>query len=171
MSSRLEAEALLLEQVLKLPRIAEMEIPEDYLDSNGHVNMMYFTLISNMGWRAFFEELGLPREHFSARQRSTFALRQYISYFNELREGDRVAVHGGLLGFDSKRVHFMYYIVNLTTGKLASGDERLILYVDMVSRHAASFDPEIMAHLEEVHARHASLGWKPELSGAMGVKK
>ncbi len=169
--SRAEEEAELLAQVLKLPKIAEQEIVEDYLDSNGHVNMMYFTMIANMGWRAFFDELGMQREHLIASHRSTFALRQYISYYNELREGDRVAVHGGLVDFDDKRVHFVYYIVNTTTHKLASGDERLILYMDMQSRKAATFEPSVLLQLEKVRLEHLALGWRPELSGAMKVKK
>ncbi len=169
MSSRTEAEAVLLEQVLRLPRIAEMEIPEDYLDANRHVNMMYYTLMSNLGWRSFFDAIGLPREYFTSRQRSTFALRQYIAYLNELQEGDRVAVHGALLDFDSKRLHFLYYIVNLSTQKLASSDERLIMCIDMNTRRAANFEPEIMEQLEKVRGLHASLGWVPELSGAMNL--
>jgi acyl-CoA thioester hydrolase len=167
MSSRSEAEAQLLEQVLKLPRIAELEIPEDYLDANRHVNMMYYTLIANLGWRAFFDALGLPREHFTARQRSTFALRQVISYLNELKEDDRVAVHGGLVDYDNKRLFFIYYVVNLTTHKLASSDERLIMYIDMNTRRAATFEPDFLAQLEKVRAAHAALGWQPELSGAI----
>jgi acyl-CoA thioester hydrolase len=166
-----EAESALLEQVLKLPRIAELEIPEDYLDGNRHVNMMYFTLIANLGWRAFFDKLGLPREHFIEQKRSTFALRQFISYFNELKEGDQVAVHGGLVDYDSKRLYFVYYIVNLTSHKLASSDERLIMYIDMTTRRSATFDPEIMDQLEKIRAKHAALGWKPALSGAINVKK
>ena len=58
MTKRSEAEALLLEQVLKLPCVAELEIPEDYLDSNGHMNMMYFTLVANLGWKDFFMSWG-----------------------------------------------------------------------------------------------------------------
>jgi acyl-CoA thioester hydrolase len=170
-SSYKEAEVALLEQVLKLPRIAELEIPEDYLDGNRHVNMMYFTLIANLGWRTFFDELGLPREHFIDHRRSTFALRQFISYFNELKEEDRVAVHGGLVDYDSKRLHFIYYIVNLTTHKLASSDERLIMYIDMTTRRSATFDPQIMEQLEGIKRQHAASGWKPELSGAISVKK
>lgn len=171
MNDHKEAETLLLEQVLKLPRTAELEIVEDYLDGNRHVNMMYYTMIGNLGWRVFFDELGLPREHFVATQRSTFALRQFISYFNELKEGDKVAVHGGLLNYDSKRLHFMFYIVNLSDHKLASSDERLIMYIDMTKRRSATFEPSVLSQLEAVRTAHAGLGWQPEISGAITVKK
>jgi acyl-CoA thioester hydrolase len=170
-SNRIEEETRLLEQVLKLPRIAELDIPEDYLDSNRQVNMMYYTLIGNLGWRAFFEPLGMDREHFKDGKRSTFALKQIISYLNELKEDDHVAVHGGLLDFDSKRIHFMYYIVNLTSHKIACSDERLIMYIDMTNRRSATFESQIVAKLEKALAEHASLGWKPELSGAIQLKK
>ncbi len=171
MSDHREAETRLLEQVLKLPRCIELEIPEDYLDAYRHVNMMYYTLIGNLGWRLFFDELGLPREHFTERQHGTFALRQFISYLNELKEGDQIAVHGGLVDYDTKRLHFIFYIVNLSSHKLASSDERLIMYIDMATRRSTTFEPEIMAQLEKARAKHAALGWEPPLSGAISVKK
>ena len=171
MSSRIEAETLLLEQVLKLPRTAELEIPEDYLDSNRHVNMMYYTLIGNLGWRTFFDQLGFHRDQFQTRERSTFVLKQMLSYLNELKEEDRVAVHSGLVDYDTKRLHFFYYVVNLTTHKLACIDERLVMYIDMTTRRSATFDQEIIDQLENVKAAHAVTGWKPELSGAIQLKK
>lgn len=171
MNNRQEAETALLEQVLKLPRATELEIPEDYLDGNRHVNMMYYTLIANLGWRSFFEEIGLPREHFLTSGHSTFALRQFLSYYNELKEGDKVAVHGGFVDYDLKRLHFMFYIVNLTSHKLASSDERLIMYVDMATRRSTTFDPSVMSRLQQTKEAHAALGWQPTLSGAISVKK
>lgn len=167
MTSRNEANALLLEQVLKLPKTHEMEVPEDYIDANGHLNMAYYTFIANHGFRGFFEVIGLKREKMHAEQRSTFALRQVISYLNELKEGDLVSVHSGLVDFDSKRLHFIYYIVNVTEHKLASTDERSALYIDMSKRRATEFDPETLENFARVRAAHAALGWKPELSGAI----
>ncbi len=171
MSKRNEAEALLLEQVLKLPCVAELEIPEDYLDSNGHMNMMYFTLVANLGWKEFFHELGLPRERMLADHRSTFALRQFISYFNELKVGDKVAVYGQLVDYDSKRVHFIFHIVNMSSHKLASSDERLIMYMDMNTRRSATFAPDVLTQMEQVKARYDALDVKPELSGAIKIGK
>jgi acyl-CoA thioester hydrolase len=156
-----------LEQVIKLPKTYEMAVPEDYIDANGHLNMAYYTFIANHGFRAFFEEIGLRRERLNAEHRSTFALRQVISYLNELKEGDLVAVHSGLVDFDSKRLHFMYYIVNLTDHKLASTDERSAMYIDMNQRRSVAFEPEVLENFARVRAAHAATGWKPELSGAI----
>jgi acyl-CoA thioester hydrolase len=159
-----------LEQALNLPRTYEAEIPEYYLDSNGHMNMMYYTLVGNMGMGHFMESIGINRESFRAKQRGFFALKQIISYLHELREGDLVAVHTGLVNYDAKRLHFMHYVVCLTHNMVASVDERVAMYIDLNQRKSTTFEPEIMAGLERVHAQHASSGWDPDISGVIQLK-
>lgn len=173
MTNRPEQSSL-MEQVLKLPRTHEMVIPADYLDFNGHMNVMYYTAVGNMGLVPFFGEAGI-RAAISAspefpRERGMFALRQVLSYLNELREGERVAVHSGLLGYDNKRVHFMHYIISLDKHRVASTDERVAIYIDLTNRRSTNFEPEIMERLAKVKNRFDGLGWKPELSGAIKLK-
>ena len=115
--------------------------------------------------------MGLPRERMLADHRSTFALRQFISYFNELKVGDKVAVYGQLVDYDSKRVHFIFHIVNKSSHKLASSDERLIMYMDMNTRRSATFAPDVLIQMEQVKARYAAMDVKPELSGAIKIGK
>ncbi len=165
---------MLLEQVLKLPRTYETVIPAEYLDLNGHMNVMYYTAIGNMGLIPFFGDAGLVSsisgESGDGRTRGMFALRQVLSYLNELRAGERIAVHSGLIGYDTKRVHFMHYIVSLDHNLVASTDERVAIYIDMTVRRATNFEPEIMARLAKKLAEIANLDWQPELSGAIQLK-
>jgi len=170
MSERNEAANLLLAQVLKLPRTYQQEVPADYIDSNGHVNMMYYTMMANLGMRHFLEQLGLRMTEFQAQQRGFFALRQVISYLNELREGQQFAVHSGIVNYDAKRLHFMHYVVNLSNERVASTDERIAMYIDLSTRRSTTFGPEIEARLETVRLSHAALGWQPELSGSIQLK-
>lgn len=162
----------LLEQVLKLPITHEQTIPEKYLDGNGHMNMMYYTHLGNKALYGFFTNIGLFKAgDFEKRDRSTFALQQVINYLNEVREGDEIAVHTGLVGFDAKRLHFVHYVVNRTRHSIAAIDERIAIYIDMSTRHSTAFEPEIAARLAEAQARYDKLGWTPQLSGAIKLKK
>lgn len=160
-----------LEQVLRLPVVVEHTIPPTWLDANGHMNMMYYTGLGNMSFDRFFKVLGIPFEHFRGRGRSFFALQQVLHYLNELREGDKVEVHSGLVGHDTKRIHFMYYVVNISTGKLASTDERISSYMDMATRRTTPFEPDIVEQLDRALTFFSGLGWTPELSGTIKLKK
>ncbi len=159
-----------LEQVLKLPCTHEQIIPTEYLDLNGHMNVMYYTHVGNMGLRKFMDNVGLAWDRIKSGERGTFALRQVLSYLNELREGERVALHTGLAGYDNKRLHFVHYIVSLDKNVIASVDERVAIYIDMSTRRTTNFEPDVLEKLAEAKAYFDSLGWHPELSGAIKLK-
>lgn len=162
---------LLLEQARQLPVTHRQTIPTDYMDLNGHMNVMYYTHVGNMGLRNFFDSLGLHAQLFVPGKRGMFALRQVISYLSELREGEEIEVHSGLIDYDQKRIHFMHYIINLTQDKLAAYDERLAMYIDMSVRRSTTFEPEILAQLETLKQQHRPDDWAPPLSGAIQLKK
>jgi acyl-CoA thioester hydrolase len=167
MSIRQEA-AEMLEQALTLPRYSTMIIPPDYLDFNGHVNVMYYSMIGNIGTHNFWEELGLSNQlKRSGGTRSTFMLRQVLNYVNELQQEEEIAIHAGLYDFDPRKLHYFVYTISLTNQRLACVDERLEICIDMTTRRSTAFDPEVLAVCEEIKARHAALGWKPKPSGAI----
>jgi acyl-CoA thioester hydrolase len=159
--------ANLLEQVLKLPRVHEQEIPADYLDANGHMNMMYYTLVGNYGLYKFFLSIGSKREEMAAQHRSFFALRQILSYQRELREGENVAVHAGLYAHDHRRLHFFTYIVSLDNHWVSCIDERMSMVIDMSQRKATTFNAEQTGRLSSAVDAHRATGWSPEPSGAI----
>jgi acyl-CoA thioester hydrolase len=160
-----------LEDIIKLPRTHEQLIPADYIDMNGHVNVMYYTHLGNMGIQNFFKVIKLPFDKFARGERGFFALRQVINYLSEIRQGEHVAVHTGLAAFDQKRLHFFHYIVNLSRQKVASSDERLAMYIDMNTRRSASFEPETVENLMKAQEFFAGTGWKPQFSGAIQIKE
>jgi acyl-CoA thioester hydrolase len=170
MSNREKASDL-LEQALLLPHTHRQTIPAEYMDLNGHMNVMYYTHVGNMALRSFFDSMGLHDKLFVPGRRGMFALRQVISYVNELREDEEIEVHSGLVGYDRKRVHFMHYIISLTHHRVAAYDERLAMYIDMSVRRSTEFEPEIVAQLEPLRQQHAATGWQPPLSGAIQLRK
>jgi acyl-CoA thioester hydrolase len=161
----------LLEQALKLPCTHQQVIPPDYMDLNGHMNVMYYTHVGNMALHNFFDSMGLHKQLFQPGLRGMFALRQVISYVNELREGEEIELHSGLVDYDHKRIHFMHYIVSLTNNRVAAYDERLAMYIDMSVRRSTTFEPEILEQLEPLKLSQQAAGWKPQLSGAIQLRK
>lgn len=160
----------LLDMVLRLPRFAEVTVPPEYIDYNGHMNVMHYTGVANIAVVNFFTSLLLDEERLAAQNRGFFALRQVISYLSEIREGERIAVHSGLIGYDRKRLHFIHYIVNLDKMRVASTDERVAMHIDLNVRRSTEFDPALLEELADARARYAALDWQPELSGAIQLK-
>ncbi len=160
----------LYEQVIQLPRTVEYVIPADYIDANGHMNVMHYTGIGNMGMQRFVEVNGIQSDLFRRGERGMFALRQVISYLKEVREGEQIAVHTGLIGYDAKRLHFIHYIISLTHQRVASTDERIAMYMDMTVRRSTPFEPHILENLATIRTNYSQLAWQPEVSGAIQLK-
>ncbi len=168
----IEKQATLMEQVLRLPRCSEMSVPTDYMDANGHMNMMYYTLVGNIGSRHFWQELGLSGQlKRTEGKRSTFMLRQVLNYVHELREGENIAIYTGLYNFDAKKLHYFVYTVSLDQNWVSCVDERLEISINMTIRRSAPFEPEVMERIQQVRAAHAATGWQPEPSGAIKLKE
>lgn len=63
--------------------------------------------------------------------------------------------------------HFMCFMINETTGKLAATLEVLGTHADLTVRRASPLAPAIAAKLDKKLAKDATLGWEPPLSGAI----
>jgi acyl-CoA thioesterase FadM len=111
--------------------------------------------------------VGILEDKIASGERGFFALKQVISYLSELRVGEHVALHTGLVNYDRKRLHFIHHIVNLTRKRVASVDERVAMYMDLKVRRSAEFEPETLEKLKATLTRFRALDWQPQLSGAI----
>ncbi|MEI7556220.1 thioesterase family protein [Candidatus Chlorohelix sp.] len=161
----------LYEVALNLPRTHELLIPENFIDSNGHMNVMYYTGVGNMGIKPFFKLIGIPDDKIASGERGFFALKQVISYLNELRLGEHVALHTGLVNYDRKRIHLIHHIVNLTRKRVACIDERVAMYMDLKVRRSTEFEPETLEKLKGTLANFNALNWQPQVSGAIQLTR
>jgi acyl-CoA thioester hydrolase len=162
--------AIPLENILALgPACLRMAVPDEYKDANGHMNMRWYLAIFDDAGEALHAELGLVPE-FHARHRSgTVDLEHHINYLNEVMPGDVVAVYRRLVARSPKRLHYLLFMVNETSGKLAAIFECMNAFLDLKSRRTAPFPPEIAVEIAMRVARDRSLDWEPPVSGAMHV--
>jgi acyl-CoA thioester hydrolase len=156
-----------VEEVNTLPLFHRATIPEEYLDTMGHMNVRwYVALFDEAGWR-FFASFGMGREYFLAQDAGGFALQQIISYLAEVLAGETVAIRTRVLGRSVKRIHYMHFMVNETTGRLASTMEVLGANADMTIRRTAPYPPEIARRIDAILAKHKQLGWEAPVSGVI----
>jgi acyl-CoA thioester hydrolase len=156
-----------LEQLTALPLHHRATITTDHLDLMGHMNIRhYMSLFDNASWH-MFNSLGMTSDYYREQQAGGFALEQHIRYLAEVRLGETVAIRIRLLGRTAKRIHFMAFMVNETTDKLAATLEGLGSHADMRIRRTAPYPPHIAANIDALLSQHQQLTWDAPVCGVI----
>lgn len=155
------------DQLAALPVYYHTTIAESDLDAMGHLNVRrYVAFFDDAGW-AFYAAIGMTPEYFRAAQAGGFSLEMHIRYLAEVHLGETIAVRIRLLARTVKRMHFIGFMVNETTGALASTLEQVDSHADLAARRTSPFPAEIAAKLDAVLAEHQHLDWDAPVCGVM----
>ncbi|MBS3756943.1 MAG: thioesterase family protein [Desulfobacterales bacterium] len=158
-----------LEQVEALPVYHRETIPEQYLDAMGHMNVHWYMALYDQATWHFFETIGMTLDYHRNYHAGAFALRQFLNYFSEIHAGQTVAVRTRLLGRTDKRFHFMHFLVNETTGRLASNFESLGTHADLKQRRSAPFPAFIAEAIDIQLDRDNRLDWEAPVCGILNL--
>lgn len=156
-----------LDRIEVLPLYHRETIPADYLDAMGHMNVRWYMALFDTAIWQFFKSYGLDQEYFTKEKSGVFALKHFIQYFAEVKVGEAVGLRIRLIGRSDKRFQFMAFMINETTGKLASTLEVLGTHADLTIRRASPLAPVITQKFDEKLAEDQALGWEAPLSGAI----
>lgn len=156
-----------LDEVTALPQLLETVVIDEHEDANGHLNVTgYLALHDRAGW-PWLRTLGLDPSS-SSRRRGIMDLEHHLQYLAEVHVGDRVTVHAQLLERAERRIHGIWYLVNLTRERLANTLEFVSVYVDLDQRRATAFDTDVAAVLDDQIA-DAARDWAAPTCGSMGL--
>ncbi|WP_169288573.1 thioesterase family protein [Chelativorans sp. ZYF759] len=149
---------------------SQMEVIEDWIDYNGHLNMAYYNVLFDRGADEAFALLGMGPDYARDRKLTTYTAEIHVCYVRELHLGHRVHSSLQLLDHDEKRFHYFQELLH-EDGWLAATSEVLTLHVDMTGPRVAPFPPDIMSRLEDMRAAHAALP-SPERAGrSIGIRR
>ena len=154
-----------IQDVRQLPRTHQAQIPEDYLDLMGHMNVMWYTHLFAHAVGGLSKSLGMNRDYFVNNQAGTFVLKQYVNYLIEVRFGEQVSIYTRLLGRSPKRVHLIHFMVKDGADIVAATSELLLTHIDMRTRRSSPFLPEISGGIDRLLAEHSALAWPAPLAG------
>jgi acyl-CoA thioester hydrolase len=154
-----------------LPCYHREVIPEAYLDVMGHMNVRWYMALFDTSVWHFFKSHGLDETYFRQRKMGVFALKHIVQYFSEVKVGEGVGMHIRLLGRTEKRFHFMNFMVNETSGKLAATLEVMGTHADLTLRRAAAMPREIMQKFDIQIDEDSQLDWEAPISGVIQLKK
>ncbi len=140
-----------------------MEIEEQWIDYNGHLNMAYYNVLFDRCADEVFEIMGMGPAYAAERRMTTYTAEIHVCYVRELHLGDKVTCTFQMLDHDEKRFR-AFQELHHVDGWLAATCEVLTLHVDMSGPKVAPFPPDVMAKLEAMRAAHAALP-VPERAG------
>jgi acyl-CoA thioester hydrolase len=152
-----------------LPIGHRQRIPEDYLDANCHMNVMWYTHLFSCALMQVWNTVGLTNEYFEKNHATTFALESHVRYFHEVRVGQQVTVRTRAIARSDKRFQMLHFMSNDDAGKLAATMEAIGTHVDFKIRKASPFPLHIAAAFDRLLAEHSKLSWPAPLCGAMHV--
>ena len=158
-----------VEQVQQLPLMLRKQIPVEFLDINGHMNIKhYLSLHDEAGW-VYFAQLGMDNAYFKEQRSGIFDLEHHLHYRAEVHVGDTIAIYGRLLARTAKRLHGIWFLFNETQGQLSNTFEFVTSHVDLEARRSSPFPANIASIFDKIIAEHQALDWEAPLCGVMGA--
>lgn len=156
-----------ISQISPLPCFHRTTIPQEYLDVMGHMNIRhYMGIFDDAAWD-FFASFGMTQAYYDDTSGGAFALEQHIRYLAEVHVGETVAIYTRIIGRSAKRIHFIHFMINETTSRLAATLEVLGSHVNREIRRTSPFPPGIAAQIDQILAEQSQLGWDAPICGVL----
>ena len=141
----------------------------EWIDNNGHMNMGYYVVVFDLATDEWMRLIGLDAEHRRAHDVTTFCLEAHVTYHREVRERDPLRFTTRLLGYDSKRMHYIHEMYHGGSGYLAATNELMSLHVSQKTRRGAPMAPQILERLSRILAVHERLPRPSQVGRVMGL--
>lgn len=146
------------------------EIPPEWIDYNGHMNMAFYSMLFDRASDILAEEIGLGPGYARARSQTTYTAEVHIRYLRELHLGQKVRVHTWFLNHDEKRFH-LWQEIHHEDGWIAATAETLALHIDMAGPRVTAFPADIAAQVEAFAARHGRAERPEGASRQIGIAR
>jgi acyl-CoA thioesterase FadM len=158
------------EQIRELgPPCYETVARAEWTDRNEHVNIRYLVAVFDDAGDAFYPSVGLGDASHRSRESGTMDLEHHTNFLREVRTGDRLAVYLRIVAVSPKRFHYLMFLVNLSTGELASIFECVNTFVDLTLRKSAPWPDDVRHALVSLVERHRTMSWPAPVCGSMSA--
>jgi acyl-CoA thioester hydrolase len=159
------------DQVMEIPAALTGTVSADFIDANGHMNVVHYLNFAAAGADVVCRDIGIDDAYRANRRMSTFTVEHHLRYFSELREGDKLSVHPRVLDRSDKVVHILTLLLDRTRERLASTTEIVLVHVNIDTRRPVPMPDDIAAGWDRHIAAATTLAWPAPLCGVMGVRR
>tara|TARA_Y100000996_G_scaffold410842_1_gene393910 strand:- start:450 stop:857 length:408 start_codon:yes stop_codon:yes gene_type:complete len=106
------------------------------------MNVAYYVLVFDESWEVMLQKFKMGEDSAKNTGMSTMVVETYITYNNEVKEGEEVEVFLTYFDHDKKRLHYKLEMIEKSSKKLSATIELLSLYVDLKKRKVSEFEEE-----------------------------
>src|SRR5699024_12874058 len=106
--------------------IYSIQVIQDWVDYNGHLNDAEYARIFSLSVDAFMKEIGITDEFREANAYSMFTLETHVCYLDEVNLDEKVDVQVQLLDYDAKRTHIMFTMLNAAGERAATSEQNVM---------------------------------------------
>ena len=153
----------------ELPTLVSQQIPPEWQDLNGHVNVQYYIHLYDLAGYPVLEAFGVDADFVRVRRRGWFELEHHVWYLREIHVGDTVTLHCRLLQRSRKRFHGVMFVANRTRLELSSVMEFISTAADLDARTSAAIPDDVAAQIDLQIDRDQRYRWAPPTSGTMAA--
>lgn len=121
-----------------------------WVDYNGHLNQVYYSLLFDRVVEPSFVFMGLGYNYIQKHNRSQMMAQSYTCFVRELFQTATVRVRIRILDVDEKRVHLFGEMMHARDGWLAATQEWMFLHLDMSVRRVSPWPADIRETLERL---------------------
>lgn len=150
-----------------LPVTYRQQIPADYRDDMGHMNVMWYTHLFSCTFELYADQFGFNEQYFREHHAGSFALETHVRYLAEVRVGQHVTIRSRVLGRSAKRMHFMHFMTVDESGALSCIQEGIGAHIDMRTRRMAPLPDDIARRFDALVQEQNKLPWDPPVCGVM----
>jgi len=160
------------EQVAALPAITSTVVPQEYVDFNGHMNVLYHLQLDLQGCGQVFQKVLSVNDVYRAETGNTiFTAEHHLRYYAEARLGEKTTTHARMIGRSDKVFHLMVFLLNHDTQQLVNTLEATLIHVNLHSRRPTPMPNEVVAAIDTMIEQGAGLGWEAPVCGSMGPRR
>jgi acyl-CoA thioesterase FadM len=145
--------------------LTHASVKDGWIDVNGHVNIIYYTVMFKEHLDHLVEVLGLGDSYRRESGCGIVIVESHITYERELLSGDEVQVVGHVLGADDKRLRIACEMHRVRGGERIALFETLFVNIDFARRRSAPFGPETQSRLATF------TGPAPAGAGRVGLRR
>ena len=146
-------------------------IKKEWTDYNKHMNVAYYVLVFDEAWEVMLQKFQMGENSAKTTEMSTMVVETYITYKNEVKEGEEVDIFLNYFNHDKKRLHYRLEMFQKSSKKLSATIELLSLYVDLKKRKVSEFENEKINLMENFINKNGNSFNKDNLKFLSKLKK
>ena len=146
-------------------------IKKEWTDYNKHMNVAYYVLVFDEAWEVMLQKFQMGENSAKTTEMSTMVVETYITYKNEVKEGEEVDIFLNYFNHDKKRLHYRLEMFQKPSKKLSATIELLSLYVDLKKRKVSDFENEKINLMENFISKNGNSFNKDNLKFLSKLKK